>query len=405
MQQGGFIKISLFSLLFVGLLFFAGPRAEAGSQYYTVQAGDSLWLIAQRHHTSVNQLKKENNLMGDEIWVGQQLLIPGSGETEPKGQVYTVKPGDSLFFIARDFGTTINELKTANNLTGDEIWVGQELLIPSKGPVQPKPDESQLQNYTVVAGDSLFFIAQRFNTTVDLLININGLSDTTIYVGQQLKVPSRGSSNPPPQSEGWDIPAGVALYRVQSGDNLYSIARKYGSTVDAVLKTNKMKKDFITPGQPLFVPINSSEPVYGIAAPKGPKKAGYGELLDWEYANWLFNHDSTGTLNDLQSGRTFKVTRIGGGNHADLEPLTAQDTAIMKEIYGGQWSWATRPVILMFEGREIAASMNGMPHGFDTVPNNNFNGMFCLHFLNSRTHNTNQVDPSHRQSVLRAAGQ
>ncbi|MBM7855459.1 LysM repeat protein [Desulfohalotomaculum tongense] len=361
---------------------------------YTVKPGDSLFFIARDFGITVSELKKANNLKSDEILVGQKLVIPvDKGQQPETGGVYTVKPGDSLFFIARDFGITVSELKAANNLSGDEIWVGQQLIIPT--------GDKEYKEYTAAPGDSLYLIAQRFGTTVDKLMEINRLTDYNLYAGQVLKVPVRHSEGEP---AGWNIPPGVALHYVQSGDTLGSIARQYGSSTEAIIKTNRLKGDLITPEMPLFVPVNSQKPVYGIEAPKAPKKEGYGELLDWEYANWHFNHQSTGVIKDLETGITFKVYRIGGSSHADCEPLTAKDTAIMKNLFGGSWTWLTRPVILSYEGREIAASMAGMPHAFDTVPDNNFDGMFDLHFLHSRTHNTNQEDKKHQQTVLKAAG-
>ncbi|MBO8138532.1 MAG: LysM peptidoglycan-binding domain-containing protein [Desulfotomaculum sp.] len=416
MKQQGFIKCSLLSIaLSAALMGMPNPALADGA--YTVQPGDSLWKIAVKHNTSIEELKKANNLASSEIIVGQQLIIPGQADQPETGTVtYTVKPGDSLFFIARDFGITVSELKSVNNLTGDEIWVGQQLIIPA---ANSESNALQYKEYTVVAGDSLYFISKRFNTTVDKLMEINQLASHEIYVGQVLKVPAQdgaGSSEqnteteqepptqPMPKKLSWDIPKGAVLHYVQPGDCLDTIAQKYKSSPEAVIKTNRLKSDLITPEMPLFVPVNSSKPVYGIEAPQGPKKEGCGELLEWEFANWHFNHHSTGIIKDLETGKTFKAYRIGGGNHADCEPLTAEDTEVFKSLFGGQWTWLTRPVILQYEGREIAASMSGMPHAFDTIKDNNFDGMFDLHFLHSRTHKDNQESELHQQTVMKAAG-
>ena len=73
----------------------------------------------------------------------------------------------------------------------------------------------------------------------------------------------------------------------------------------------------------------------------------------------------------------------------------------MKKIYG-HWSWKRRPVLVKYNGHVYAASMNGMPHGTCSITNNNFDGHFCIHFYNSRTHETNRVDEDHQSCVLRA---
>ena len=93
---------------------------------------------------------------------------------------------------------------------------------------------------------------------------------------------------------------------------------------------------------------------------------------------------------------------MGGSNHADSEPLTAQDTAIMASLFPNGWSWSTRPILLQIGTRTLAASIAGMPHDVQTIANNNFNGHFDLYFYNSTSHNTNAIQP--QNNVLQAAG-
>jgi len=75
----------------------------------------------------------------------------------------------------------------------------------------------------------------------------------------------------------------------------------------------------------------------------------------------------------------------------------------MKKIYGGKWSWARRAIVVEVDGYRIAASMNGMPHGGQAISGNNFDGQFCIHFLNSRTHGSDRVDPDHQAAIKKAA--
>jgi hypothetical protein len=151
------------------------------------------------------------------------------------------------------------------------------------------------------------------------------------------------------------------------------------------------------------------------------------EVLDWwTEANKVFARGSVAKVIDVRTGKSFNIKRTYGGNHADCETLTKEDTKIMKEIWGGSFNWSRRPVIIEINGRYLAASMAGMPHagldskpvnsivssrsgGFgrgtnlDTVKNNNMDGHFDVHFKNSRTHGSNRVDPAHQNAIKEAA--
>lgn len=114
--------------------------------------------------------------------------------------------------------------------------------------------------------------------------------------------------------------------------------------------------------------------------------------------------DAVFTIKDVRSGRTFKARRWSGGNHIDAEPYTKTDTATMKKCYGGSWSWDRRPILIQYRDHVYAASMNGMPHStHDTISNNNFEGVFCIHFYKSKTHETDRVDALHQACVNEAA--
>lgn len=129
----------------------------------------------------------------------------------------------------------------------------------------------------------------------------------------------------------------------------------------------------------------------------------YGELLPWDEADRDFSMYATARIIDIYTGLSFRVQRREGINHADVQPLTAEDTAIMKEIYGGTWSWERKGIIVETGGRRIAASMNGMPHGAGRIEGNNFPGHFCIHFLGSTIHPSG-MDLRHHREILKAAG-
>lgn len=143
---------------------------------------------------------------------------------------------------------------------------------------------------------------------------------------------------------------------------------------------------------------------FHVSAEKKKEVQKQAELITWERANGIIPKYTKFTVRDLETGKEFLVQRRAGSEHADVQPLTSQDTRIMKEIYGGRWSWKRRAIIVIHGERQIAASMHGMPHGAGALQNN-FPGHFCIHFYGSRTHRTNFMDLSHKLMILKAAGE
>lgn len=113
--------------------------------------------------------------------------VAGLTPTPIAGNVYVVVRGDNLYRIALRFNTTVDAIMKANGLTSSNIYVGQTLTIPGPG-VPPAPTG---QVHIVQTGDTLYSIARRYGTTVDAIMSANGLTSTTIYVGQQLIIPGR----------------------------------------------------------------------------------------------------------------------------------------------------------------------------------------------------------------------
>ena len=126
-------------------------------------------------------------------------------------------------------------------------------------------------------------------------------------------------------------------------------------------------------------------------------------LLAWDLVNQIWPRGTTARVYDIDSGLSLVAWRLYGSEHADVEPLTKHDTSVLKQIYGGHWSWDRHAVIVELGGRYIAASMNGMPHGHQAIYDNDFPGQFCIHFLGSRLHKNRRVDSVHQAMVLKAA--
>lgn len=158
---------------------------EAGLIRYVVRTGDTLYSIARRFGTTVDELVRVNGLRDPSyIQIAQVLLIPAGGGTTPS-TVYVVRTGDTLYSIARRFGTTVQVLAQVNHiLNPDLIYIGQRLSIPSGG----MPGDSRL--YTVRPGDTLFAIARRYGVSPWAIAWANALPNPNlIYPGQVLRIP------------------------------------------------------------------------------------------------------------------------------------------------------------------------------------------------------------------------
>ena len=160
--------------------------------------------------------------------------------------------------------------------------------------------------------------------------------------------------------------------------------RKYGLTADGVAGSATLKK------------IESA-----VASASSGKITT--ERLDWfNGGKNVIPNGAVFQIKDVSTGLIFSARRQSGGNHMDAEPLTAEDTAILKKINGGTFSWRRRAVLVKYNGHVYAASIYSEPHGTNTILDNNFDGQFCLHFYGSKTHGTDRVDADHQKCVEQA---
>lgn len=369
-------------LCIIALFSFTQPaEVQAASQVlinYRVKSGDTLWGVAQKHSTTIGDIKSLNGLTSNTIIVGQTLKVHVNMDAGIKNMEYSVQPGNTLYYLAEYFGTTVDKIKSANGLTGNTIYVGQLLRIPAS-----------YVNYIVVRGDTLWELAYRFNTTVYRIKLFSGLKSDAIYVGQVLHIPSLATQ---PKLT-------FITHTVEAGDNCWDLSIKYGIPQSELLKVNGLTlSSTLTIGQKLKIPVYSIP----VMATPGPQ---YGEYLDWwTEAQYVFPIGRNAVVKDFVTGKTFNIRRSIGANHADCEPLTATDSAAIKSLWGGTYSWTTRAVLILVDGRKIAASMTSMPHGVVYITNNNFGGHFDIHFKNSTRHNDGQIDQYHQAKVKVAAG-
>lgn len=197
----------------------------SNSLKYKVVSGDTLYSIARKFNTTVDNLKRINNLSSNFLKVGDELTV-GNSNSELK---YVVKNGDTLYSIAKKYNTSVNEILKLNNLVSSFISVGQILNIPSF------LSDDNYVDYIVKKGDNLYAISRLYDVSVNEIMRINGLSSNVLSIGQVLKVPAKN------------------VYVVKKGDTLYSIARNYSTTVENIRQKNNLLSDVLSIGQKLII--------------------------------------------------------------------------------------------------------------------------------------------------------
>lgn len=203
-------------------------------EIYTVKKGDSLWKIANKYNTTVEKLKSANNLKTNTLSVGQKLVIPSISVSPEVSDTYIVQKGDSLWSIANKFNMTVSELKKLNNLTNNLLSIGQVLKIKDSS-------NNGKTTYTVQKGDSLWVIANKYGITTEELKSYNNLTSNLLSIGQVLKIPQGKTST-------------ENIYTVKKGDSLWTIANRYNTTVEKIKVLNNLTSNLLSIGQQLKIP-------------------------------------------------------------------------------------------------------------------------------------------------------
>ena len=203
-------------------------------EIYTVKKGDSLWKIANKYNTTVEKLKSVNNLKTNTLSVGQKLVIPSISVSPEVSDTYIVQKGDSLWSIANKFNMTVSELKNLNNLTNNLLSIGQVLKIKDSS-------NNGKKTYTVQKGDSLWVIANKYGITTEELKSYNNLTSNLLSIGQVLKIPQGKTST-------------ENIYTVKKGDSLWTIANRYNTTVEKIKVLNNLTSNLLSIGQQLKIP-------------------------------------------------------------------------------------------------------------------------------------------------------
>lgn len=222
--------------------------SDTSKDYYFIQRDTGNTIPISIYYGYVDNKDDVDNFKnyqkyGDAIVSGILAYVKNIPVTS-NGETYIVKSGDSLWSIAKRYGVSIDDIKKANNLSSNLLNIGQVLIIPSE---EEPPEIGDFIVYTVSSGDNLYKIATKYNLTVDDLVNYNDLATTNLSIGQQLLIPVQKTNE-------------TQTYIVKSGDTLYSIASKYGISVNTLKNYNNLTTNVLSIGQKLNIPVISEQP-------------------------------------------------------------------------------------------------------------------------------------------------
>jgi len=249
---------------------------------HKVVSGESLFSIAKQYNMSVEDLKKINNLPKGKIKPGQELKLaqqteqpkPAKNievakvETPRKGATHKVASGESLYSISKMYNVSVDDLKKINNLPKGKIRPGQELKIVQDNDNATKNIAAEKSNntkqvektetagktisYKVKKGESLISIAKDNNISVEDLKKMNNMTDSKIRFGQELKLTQSNDKPKGKGSKAESTPQSIQ-HKVKSGESFYSIAKKYGCTMEELKEWNKNSGGKIKIGQQVII--------------------------------------------------------------------------------------------------------------------------------------------------------
>ena len=221
---------------------------------YVVKKGDTLYGISNQFGVSVTELARLNNISGSTIQVGQVLKIPTNSGTNPDNLfMYTVKKGDTLYNIALKYKTTVSKIMDLNNMKTTNLSVGQIIRIPEQYTKEEDMILPDFISYIVKKGDTLYKISKEYNIPVDTIIKDNSLTTSSLAIGQKLRIRVNDNKDEVLECYGNEYEIPTITYVVKKGDNLYTIAKKYNTSVDNIKKKNNLTSNLLSIGQKLII--------------------------------------------------------------------------------------------------------------------------------------------------------
>ena len=257
------------SLIFVLIILFTASIHALAYNEYDVRTGDSLWTIAREQGTTIEEIIEINtDIENNQIYVGQTILLPGTNNAGNNNIYYTIKSGDSLWTIANSFNTTIEMIKKLNNISDNELYPGQNLIISTNEKID-ETDETEKESrnpfsknikpytfYRVEEGDTVYGIASDFGIRTIKLIRANNISwSDSLEPEDILIIPLENSGQYRTIiRKNRNI---NNFYQVKRNENVEDIANSYNIPEEVIINLNNLKNiDDVYTGQSLKMPVN-----------------------------------------------------------------------------------------------------------------------------------------------------
>ena len=230
-----------------------------------VKPGETLSEIAERYGTSVQRLMQLNGLRSpQDLWAGSRIQVPGAGGSNPGSGNYTVKPGETLSEIAERYGTSVQRLMQLNGLrSAQDLWACSRIQVPGAGsaPTSTGARTTTVNaNYTVKQGETLSELAERYGTSVQRLMELNNLgSAQDLWAGSRIQVPVTRTAAAPKPKPA--VNKNATQHKVQSGETLSVIAQRYGVSMQNLIAINNISNpNQVEVGQTLKL-LGTAKPV------------------------------------------------------------------------------------------------------------------------------------------------
>lgn len=387
-----FKKLIIGGLVGLTILSQSSSFVFADTVSYQVKSGDTYWKISNKYSINLNDLLIENSSQNNPyLNVGQNINLPYNPNER---LLYRVKWGDTYWKISQKYNIDINSLLNANNANSQTMLNVSDVI---RIPVENK-------THIVKSGDTYWKISQSYSVDINELLELNNANKySQLNIGQKVLIPSNSTlknETPSDYNETQSKPyITYSNYTVQKGDNFWNISIKFGIPQYELISANNMTENtMLNIGDVLKIPVHHI-PVKDTPGTK------YGERLDWwTEAQYVVPMNKVFKVRDYYTGKEWTMKRTIGANHADCEPLTAYDASIMKSVWGGNFNWNTRPVLVILDGRKIAASASSMPHDIQYIVGNGVTGHMDIHFANSSRHKDGKVDYNHQENIKISAG-